>query len=321
MRTDQVGVAIVGVGGIAALHVAALRTSDVARLVAVCDVDADRAGQLAHAEGVCAVSSCAELLDLPDVEAVIVCTPNVTHRELGEQVLRAGRHLLMEKPLALTVADARSLATLARDSGLALAVGHSHRFSDQGRAIHEAISRGAVGTPQFVRVVMNGGWIWPGWQAWVLDPALSGGHALHNGIHLVDLASWWLGEPVVSVFAAGQHATSAALSIHDYLVMELGFASGAAAVCEISRAERPRGANLLELTVVGSEAVLTRAWDADGLRAWTEEGFATWAPDGSSARTFQAEIDAFADAVRGRAPVNPPTTEAVSAVAVAVAAE
>ncbi|WP_284253665.1 Gfo/Idh/MocA family protein [Pseudolysinimonas kribbensis] len=109
-ESKTVGVGIVGVGGIAVSHMAALRATDVARLVAVTDLDRARAGEVARQEGVIAAADVAALLADPAVEAVIVCTPNLTHEQLGRQVLAAGRHLLMEKPLAMTGEGARALA-------------------------------------------------------------------------------------------------------------------------------------------------------------------------------------------------------------------
>ena len=320
-ESDPVRVGIVGVGGIALAHMAALRSLSGASLVAVTDVDTARAREVARLEQCDARESLDDMLADPSVEAVIVCTPNMTHEQLGQRVLSSGRHLLMEKPLALTADGARALQAEARDRGLVLAVGHSHRFSDQSRAVHDQLRGGAIGTPRFARITMNGGWIWPGWEAWVLDPDRSGGHALHNGVHLTDLATWWLGEPATSVFAVGQHVTSAALDIHDYLVIGLGFASGASAVCEVSRGERPRSASFLELVAVGTEGVLTRTWDAEGLLAWTDTGLTTWPVDGSADRTFVRELTSFAEAIRGRGEVIPPVRDAVHAVEVAVAAE
>lgn len=315
------GIAVVGVGGIALSHMAALRAMTSAQLVAVCDVDAARAAEVAHTQRCVGYGSVEELLADDAVEAVIVCTPNMTHEQLGVQVLTAGRHLLMEKPLALTPEGARAVAEEAERRGLALAVGHSHRFSDQSLAIRELIDAGDIGTPRFVRVVMTGGWIWPGWQSWVLNPELSGGHSLHNGVHLVDLASWWIGEPATSVFSVGQHATSEALEIYDYLIMELGFASGASAVCEISRGERPRSAGYLELTVVGTDGIASRTWDAEGVLAWTDAGLAAWSVDGSADRTFVRELEAFVAAARREAEVVPPVSAAIHAVDIAVASE
>jgi myo-inositol 2-dehydrogenase / D-chiro-inositol 1-dehydrogenase len=319
--SKPLGVGIVGVGGIAVSHMAALRVMPDATLAAVCDLDLARARAVGAQEHCSSYGSIDELLADTGVEAVIVCTPNVTHEQIGHRVLTAGRHLLMEKPLAMTGEQARSLQAAATARNLRLAVGHSHRFSDQGLAIRGAIDSGAIGTPRFVRIAMNGGWIWPGWQHWVLDPALSGGHSLHNGIHLVDLASWWIGEEATSVFSAGQHATSEALSIYDYLVIELGFASGAAAVCEISRGERPRSASYLEITVVGSEGVLSREWDAEGVLAWTDNGLSAGGVDGAGARTFAREMQSFVDAARGLGDVIPPVSAAVHAVDLAVASE
>lgn len=318
---EPLGVGIVGVGGIALSHMAALRETSRAKLVAVFDVDVTRAEEVAHVERCVAYPNIEEMLEDARVEAVIICTPNMTHEQLGRAVLAADRHLLMEKPLALSGEAARALQTEAEHRGLTLAVGHSHRFSDQGLAIQKAIDDGLIGAPRFVRIVMNGGWIWPGWQSWVLNPDLSGGHSLHNGVHLVDLASWWLGERATSVFSVGQHATSAALDIYDYLVMELGFSSGATAVCEVSRGEHPRSANYLEITVVGSAGVLTREWDGDGVLALTDGGLAAWGVDGAASRTFLREVESFVDAVRGFGLVVPPVSAAVHAVEIAVASE
>ncbi|WP_353114700.1 Gfo/Idh/MocA family oxidoreductase [Microbacterium sp.] len=315
------GIAIVGVGGIAGSHMAALRATHEARLVCVQDMDRARAGHVALEQGCAVEDDLAAVLARDDVDAVIVCTPNLTHQAIGTAVLEAGRHLLMEKPLSMTVDGAARLSALAAERGLVLAVGHSHRFSAQGRAVQEVVASGRIGEPRFVRIVMNGGWIWPGWQAWVLDPAVSGGHSLHNGVHLTDLAAWWIGEHPDAVFARGQAVTSRALDIADYLVIELGFPGGASAVCEVSRGERPRRAAYLEFTVAGTEGVVTRTWDADGIRAWLEEGLSMWAPEGSGGDVFIAEIEAFAAAVRGDAPVVPPVADAVDAVRVAAAAE
>lgn len=300
---------------------AAIRGSNSARLISICDAAADRAEQAAYLERCKWTGSLEDFLADDEIDAVIVCTPNITHEELGSKVLFSGRHLLMEKPLAMTLAGAEMLAALASEKGLALAVGHSHRFSDQGLAIRAAIDSGSIGTPRFVRIVMNGGWIWAGWGAWVLDPAISGGHSLHNGVHLMDLASWWLGEQATTVSSRGQRVTSSALQIHDYLVTELGFASGSSAVLEVSRGERPRSASLLEITVVGTDGVILRDWDADGILAWFDQSFQSWSPNGAGDRTFSRELASFVSAASDPSLVNPPVADAVHVVELGVASE
>lgn len=321
MSDERIGVGLVGAGGIALSHAAALRTSPRAALRFVCDADAARASRLAHENEIASTGTMEEMLAHPDVDAVIVCTPNATHEAIGVQVLAAGKHLLMEKPLAMTLAGAERLVTLATERGLALAVGHSHRFSDQGVAIHAAVSSGAIGKPRFARIVINGGWIWGGWDSWVLDPERSGGHSLHNGVHLMDLAAWWLNSRATSVFSRGQKVTSAALAIHDYLVTELHFASGASALCEVSRAEHSRVGGFVEVTVVGTEGVLRRDWDAEGVLAQTDGAISAWTPSGGAARTFERELASFVHACAHPDQVQPPMVAALDAVRLALASE
>ena len=319
--SSPLGIAIVGAGGIALSHMAAIGASPAARLVSICDAAVDRARQAAVVQECSWTGDIAEVLSDPAVDAVILCTPNSTHEALGRRVLEAGKHLLMEKPLAMTVKGAESLAEIADGLGLALAVGHSHRFSDQSLAIRSVIDSGRIGTPRFIRITMNGGWIWPGWQAWVLDPAVSGGHSLHNGVHLMDLAAWWMTDSVTSVFSRGQKVTSAALGIYDYLVTELSFADGASAICEVSRGEMPRSASLLEILVVGTDGVISRSWDADGVLSWHDQNFQTWPPQGSAEATFIRELESFVAATRDPSAVEPPVADAIVAIALAIASE
>ena len=154
-----------------------------------------------------------------------------------------------------------------------------------------------------VRIAIIGGWIWGGWSAWVLDPARSGGHAFHNGVHLYDLARWWLGSPIASVYAVGQPLTSAALAIDDYLCSTLVAESGATAVCEISRGERPRTTSLFEIVVHGDRGTLVRSNGGEGLVAYTTGGSGPRAVPGTD--PFRRQLGVFAAAVAGTAPVDP----------------
>ncbi len=317
----QVGFAIVGAGGIAHAHAQALSRSSRGRLVSVCDTRRSAAEQLAADQGARAVTDLSHVLTDPAVDAVILCTPNRTHVPLGRAIIESGRHLLIEKPLALTSPEAEVLVRAAEDAGRLLVVGHTHRHSAQARVIAELVHGGTIGAVRFVHIVMNGGWLWGGWSSWVLDRAQSGGHALHNGVHLMDLAAWWTGEPPVQVRAVGQKATSAALDVHDYLVIDLRFASGAVARCEISRAEIPRDLSFTQLRVVGDTGTVERRWDADGLLAWTDRGQAGWTPDGAVERSFAAQLERFIDAVGDPALAFPPVHDSLAVIRWAEAAE
>ena len=103
-------VALVGAGFIAGAHAAAAATRPDVELVAVTDRDAGAAARFAATWGVRAVPDVVDVLAADDVDAVVVCTPNDTHADLARSAAAAGKHLLLEKPMALSAADARSVA-------------------------------------------------------------------------------------------------------------------------------------------------------------------------------------------------------------------
>lgn len=300
------GVAVVGTGGVAALHLAALQHVAGVRLAGVCDIDAGRAQAAAQGggEGIPWTTSLDACLAWPDVDGVIVCTPNDTHTDVGLAVLRSGRHLLMEKPIALDLHGADLLIEAADAAGLTLMPGQSQRFYDTNRAIMAAVHRGDVGRPSYARVSFLAGWIWGGWGSWVLDPARSGGHVLHNGIHGIDLASWWLGARPVEVLARASHQTSAALDIADHFTVHVRYDSGAVAVIEISRGMRPRSGSIRELAVAGDRGVVRQSiGDAGGVLV-NESGSSLLGFDGQEG--FDREVAAWVAASRDGTP--PPVT-------------
>jgi predicted dehydrogenase len=320
---DRTGVVLVGAGFIADAHSAAIAASGRAELVGIVDTDTARAVAFARAQGgIRHTGDLAEALRWPGVDAAIICTPNFTHARLGALVAEAGKHLLVEKPLATTAEDAHDLAARFAAAGTVLVAAHTHRFYDYGRAVKEAIASGAVGRPTFVRLAILGGWIWPDWSAWVGDPARSGGHALHNGVHLLDLAGWWLSgespaEPV-TVFARGRKQTAAELRIYDYLEMIVSYADGSTAVCEMSRAHRPGSLAQRELLVLGTGGLISQDWDGESALLFGEGGTTGVAAAGGNG--FVAQLEAWLDAIGG-APAAMPVADAVRAVELGVAVE
>lgn len=319
LSRSSIGVLIVGGGFIADAHVAALTASSRAAAVGVVDADAGRAAAFARSHGGLRHDvDLAGALAWDSVDAVIVCTPNDTHRVIAEQVAAAGKHLLVEKPLTTTVADARAVLAAFAAAGTSVMTAHTHRAYDYGRAVREAIDAGAIGEPKLVRLAILGGWIWPDWSAWVLDPQRSGGHALHNGVHLLDLATWWLGDTPRTVTARGAKQTSGALAIHDYLEMVVTYASGAVAICEMSRAHRPTSLSHRDVLVLGSGGVLTHGWDDEAALLIDDKG--TQVVPAQGANGFAVQLESWLDAIDGGEPVMA-AEDALLAVALGVAAE
>ncbi|MGI9148258.1 MAG: Gfo/Idh/MocA family protein [Chloroflexota bacterium] len=314
------GVGVIGTGFVANMHLAALSRLPGVQLAGVADIDAARArAAVVGAPAARWTTSVAELLRWPEIDGCIVCTPNDTHVEVGLAVAGAGKHLLMEKPLAITVEGADQLVSAFEERKLVLMGAHTHRFYDYGRAIKETIGAGVIGRPVYVRLAILGGWIWPDWRAWVIDPRRSGGHVLHNGVHLLDLATWWLGAEPESVYVQGRKETSADLEIHDYLSMVVRFHGGATAVCEMSRGNRPRTWAYRDVFVQGTSGSLSLPWDAEQGIAFLEGGTSLVPGNGQSG--FDAEVAAWTAAVRGEVAAAVTGRDARLAVAMAVAGE
>jgi predicted dehydrogenase len=316
----SLGIVVIGTGFVASMHLAAVAKLAGCHLAGVVDVDGARARAAVRGiDGARWTTRLDELASWPDVAGCIVCTPNDTHVDIGLAVAAMGKHMLMEKPLAITVEGAERLDSTFQERNLVLMGAHTHRFYDYGRTIKHTLDSGDIGRPVYIRLAILGGWIWPDWRAWVIDPRRSGGHVLHNGVHLLDLATWWMADEPVSVYAQGRKETSADLAIFDYLSMIVRFGNGATAVCEVSRANRPRTFGYRDVFVQGTRGALRLPWDAEQGLAFTESGTALL--PGDSQVGFDREVAAWVAALRGEVAPAVTGAEASRAVAMAVAGE
>jgi len=191
--TRPLRVGLVGAGRWAAVHRATLAAAG-AELVAVATGSAASAARV-HADwGVPTTTDLDELL-ASDVEAVIVASPNDLHARQALRALAAGKHVLVEKPMAITRADARALADAARSSDRVVAVGHEMRVFALFARVRELIDEGRLGEPLHLKLDL---WRRPhraGTGGWKTDPARLGSTVLEEPVHYLDLARWYLGEP------------------------------------------------------------------------------------------------------------------------------
>ncbi len=162
-----------------------------------------------------------QLLSDPEVEAVVICTPNHTHAELTRQALEAGKHVFCEKPLALSLDEHRSLSRLAEEKGLALQVGFELRYAPMFTRLKRMVDEGEVGKV---------GLLWchlfraPLSKGWRMDREASGGLFLELCSHYVDLLNWFSNSRPVSAFATAGNFTGHV--DYDHVALTLEYENG-----------------------------------------------------------------------------------------------
>jgi predicted dehydrogenase len=197
-----VGWGIVGTATIADRELApAIAAHPGGRLAGVVSRDPGRAAGFCERHGGRSHSSLDEFLADDAIEAVYVASPNGLHRRHAIAALEAGKHVLGEKPLALTSAEGREMATVARACDRILGVAFHLRHKPSNRAAREAIARGDIGGVRLIQAHLGAGRsIFP-YDSWRRDAALGGGAGtlVHQGTHLLDLVRYLSGREVGTV--------------------------------------------------------------------------------------------------------------------------
>ena len=250
--------AVVGSGAIAPTHVRALQQlAGRVELVACSDIVPERAEALAAEFGLAAMDYDAILSD-PTIDAVSVCVPSGRHAEVGVPALLAGKHVIIEKPMEVSLEACDRLIQAQRTSGRALAVVSQHRFDPAAQLVHEAISDGRLG--RLVLAECRVPWLrtqeyydsgeWRG--TWELD---GGGALINQGIHTVDLLRWMCG-PVETVYAQARTATHDRIEVEDVVCSTVSFAGGAIATVMATTSAFPGFPASLSLHGTGGGAVI-----------------------------------------------------------------
>ncbi|MFB3826591.1 MAG: Gfo/Idh/MocA family protein [Bryobacteraceae bacterium] len=202
-------VAMVGVGnrGSGALLPAILEVPG-AQVVAVCDIipeRAEKAAAMVAAKGGSAqtYTDFRKMLDeRKDIDAVMVATPDWTHKDIDIAVLEVGRHLYAEKPLALTAADCRAVATAARQAKGVMQVGFQLRHDPNRNAAENFIHSGGIGKVLMCHGIRHGGDL-PRNIPWYFDKTKDGDIMVDQGIHILDLFTWAIGTHPLRAMASG----------------------------------------------------------------------------------------------------------------------
>lgn len=249
--SEQPLFAVIGCGLIGRKRVGALGRNPA--LLYTCDLDAARAADLARlAPGATAVTDFNVVLADARVTAVIVSTLNASLAPITLAAVRAGKHVLVEKPGALNAGQLRTIQAAAAGTGARVRLGYNHRFHPALRQARALLDQGALGPLLFLRARYGHGGRTGYDREWRADPALSGGGELMDqGVHLIDLAGWILGDlPVVEGHASTLFWD---MPVDDNAFLSLRTAAGQTAWLHVSCSEWK---NLFSLEIYGRNAKL-----------------------------------------------------------------
>jgi myo-inositol 2-dehydrogenase / D-chiro-inositol 1-dehydrogenase len=313
--TLQLG--MIGAGWIAREHVASISALDDAELAAVADIDAGRAAELAAAAGARAYADWAEMLDAESLDAVVVCTPPLHHREPCLAAIERGLGVYLEKPVARTTEDARAIAAAA--AGSVVAVGYQYRAIDFLPDLQSAAGDDPPGLLASYSVGSTAG------RPWFVNQAEGGGQVLERASHHIDLQCAIAGE-VEWVQAAGARVDLAGADrpqgsdIDDVISLSLGFRSGAlgTVLCAWTSPELPSAYTLDIVSARSSVHVeLDPGFTVRGTRRGAEVSL------GLSMAPIQRGMERFLKAVRAGDPalVACPVAAAAESLEIALACE
>ncbi len=325
---------VIGYGAWGALHARAIQQIEGCQLAAVAVPSEQSRVRASEETGVPVFADYRSVLALTAIDAVCIITPNHLHEQIALDALAAGKHVLLEKPMALSAEGCDRLLAAATAARRKLLVGHELHFSPLYLEMHRLISEGRIGRPRYMLVDL---WRRPyrsGSDGWKQDPSRVGSWSLEEPVHYFDVIAWFLeasGEPQ-SVSAFGNRrdpSARPAAGVHENFTAVVSYADGAYGVISESLAAVEHH---LSVKVFGSSGLLHAEWHAQHDRSVrpvfslsiSDAGRMVSLPvETPPTETFEliAEIRAFTAAVEKDQPVPFSPQAARRAVALCLAAE
>jgi predicted dehydrogenase len=292
----MLNIAIVGTGNISRLHLLGYQEfGDRCRIVALCDIVPERAEDKKRQYGLddaVVVSSHEELLGRDDIDLVSICTPPSTHAQISIDLLRGGMNVLVEKPMAPSLAECDAMLAAEADSGKMLSSVAQNRFRDDIATLKEAVDSGLVGPVSHLRI--DSAW-WRGVPYYDLSwrgtwQSEGGGPTLNHAIHHIDLMVWMLGTPK-SVAAMMTNACHDNAEVEDLSVALLEYDR---AIAQLTSSVVHHGEEQ-QIVLQGRDASVAQPW---AVHAETTQPNGFPSPDGNP--ELVSKLDALA---AGHAPL------------------
>lgn len=323
MAMEQVSLGIVGCGLMGGIFGSVAKAIPNAVVASVVDADKTRAVELASRLGCEAVASLEDMLDRADVDAIIVATPETDHVTPAVKAMEAGKCVLIEKPLADSLANAKTIVEYGEAHNVGVAVGHCLRLDPAYREAREAIRAGQLGDIVHVAVYRNTS---------ISDAERLRGRTSivdYLGIHDIDVLEWVTGKRVVEVAAKGASLRMRKFGADDAVQALMSLDNGAVATLECSwlrpdEADSQWGSGMAVWGTGGAFRVTPYAAGltvaAAGRVAWRNQVYLTESSsDGPLGGLYRDELANFVAFVRGEGPVACSGREGLRAVEVAAA--
>ena len=249
----MIGIGIIGAGRICGAHAAAALALPETRLAGIAEIDAERLAKATERFGCPGFADYREMLASPDVDAVVIALPHWLHHEVSVAASDAGKHVLLEKPMAMTVAECDAMNAAADRSGARLMVAHSQHFFPVNLQARQLLADGVIGDV----VMATDTWYKPFHEGvrppWFMEAGQGGGMWPMNGSHMIDRLTYFLGSDVTAVKAKVGNP------IFGYAATDMGaafldFASGISA--QIMHAGYRDGVQRFEAEFTGTQAQL-----------------------------------------------------------------
>jgi len=190
-------IGIIGTGKVASVfHIPGYHASEDVEIVACSDLDANRAADFAKEHGIPhSYGDYNQMLKAEKLDAVSICTPNYAHADPTVACLKAGVHVLCEKPIAINSSDALRMVEAARETGKMLTIGHHMRFLPYAQFLKKIINNGELGQIYYGRSHALRRRLIPGWGQFHIKSKSGGGPLIDIGVHALDLIVWLMGSP------------------------------------------------------------------------------------------------------------------------------
>lgn len=266
MKKLRAGVIGLGIGY---SHVKGYTSHPGTEVVALADPNAERLNKVANEFKVTArYESAEQMLRKEKLDVVSVCTPNKFHKPLTLAALKAGCHVLCEKPMAMSAAEGREMLAAAKRAKKRLMINFSYRFTEQSQALKKQVDSGVLGDVYFARTIWLRRRGMPGFGGWFGQKKLAGGGPLIDlGVHRLDLALWLMGYPKPEwvMGAAYDHIASAiakkagkTFDVEDMATGFIRFAGGATLEIEASWASNIADNEMMETRLFGTKGGLVQ---------------------------------------------------------------